>query len=136
MNKSKNVSHVILRGHLIVTLPVFVIMLSFPFFLGIFMSFFIEWQNVTMFIVLGFIVSPLIAWGWWSLTIANWRVWAFENVNKENWEKLMRRAIRTKLIWPQYHRYEKTEIRTKSQEEFIEKVYRYLEEKATSNNTV
>ena len=123
----------ILMGHLIVTLPVFVIMIFFPFLLGFLLSFFMEWQNIAIFIALGFMASPLIAWGWWSLTIASWRVWAFKNVANENWEKLTIKAIRTKLIWPQYHRYEKTEIRTKSQEEFIEKVYRYLEEKTASN---
>ena len=59
-----------------------------------------------------FMLGFLLAWLMWSLLITKWKVWAFENVR--NVHELKRKAIETKVIWPDDSIFNKTEIWTSS----------------------
>jgi hypothetical protein len=58
-----------------------------------------------------FLLGFVIAWCWWSYMVPRWRVWAWERV--EDLHGLRKRAVRAGLIWPEGHRFEKTEFRTR-----------------------
>lgn len=64
----------------------------------------------------------LLAWTWWSFSVAKWRIWAFENTKKSDWKALKSRAIKGKLIWEDGSKFEKTEIRNKEEQIKIEKI--------------
>ncbi|WP_395685343.1 hypothetical protein [Caenimonas koreensis] len=59
------------------------------------------------FLLLGF----LLGWGWWSVNIPHWRIWAWSRVRDR--EALKMQAVRAKLIWPAGSVFERTEFRSK-----------------------
>ncbi len=63
----------------------------------------------------GLTLSFILSWLYWSFVITKWRLWAFKHVDDPY--ALKRRAIQEKLIWKDGSVFEKTEIRTKAQEE-------------------
>ena len=70
----------------------------------------------------GFVISFVLGWLVWSFFIAKWRIWAFDKIDeKYHWE-LKEEAISTKLIWPDGHFFEKTEIRSKNQRRKIKAI--------------
>lgn len=106
MNEKVTVEKAILKGHLIINVPVVAIMIVVPI-----IGFYLAFQNV-----LPYWTGPVsiglafgLAWLYWSIMITKWRLWAFENVR--NVHELKKRAIQEKLIWADNSIFEKTEIR-------------------------
>lgn len=65
--------------------------------------------------LVGFAISFILGWLVWSLFITKWRIWAFEKTDERFHSILKNEAIKAKLIWPDGHIFEKTEIRTAEQ---------------------
>ena len=63
----------------------------------------------------GFIISFVLGWLFWSIFIPKWRIWAFELIDEKFHYQLREEAVKGKLIWSNGHIFEKTEIRTKKQ---------------------
>lgn len=57
---------------------------------------------------IGFIISFVLAWIFWSIKITKWKIWAFENVR--NVHELRKRAIEANLIYEESSFLNKTEI--------------------------
>lgn len=105
------------RGQLVVNVPVFLIMFSVS---GLCIVLSANKLASGYLILLGIALGPLAGWIYWSFAITRWRIWAFTNVDDIN--ELKSRAISSKLIWPDGHIFEKTEIRTKKEEDIIKKI--------------
>jgi len=82
--------------------------------------------------IIGCVISFFIGWGFWSLCIAKWRIWAFEEIDETFHHQLKKEAIKAKLIWPDGHFFEKTEIRTKAQKAKIKAIHKRIEELNTN----
>ena len=96
------------RGVLVVNGPVFAIMLG-PMALGFALgSLFHDRQLASQLGVAGFVVGWPCAWLTWSVLTPRWRAWAYERV--DDLEELKRIVVSERLIWPQGHFFEKTEI--------------------------
>jgi hypothetical protein len=117
MRQEISVNKAIIRGHLIVNVPVFVCIIGIPA-----LSFYLSNQNLIpkWGIGIGFVLGFVIAWLVWSFMITKWRIWAFENVR--NVHELKKRAIQEKLIWNDGNIFEKTEIRTLEDKEELKKL--------------
>lgn len=102
------------RGQLIVNVPVFIIMFTI---VGFCISLSAQKLAPGYLILIGILLAPLAGWIYWSFAITRWRIWAFTNVDNVN--ELKSKAISGKLIWPDGHIFEKTEIRTKRDKEII-----------------
>ncbi len=112
MKQALSIAKAINKGHIMVNLPVFLIMVGFPSLLHL--------LGLDKKIVLvAAIIGVIMAWFIWSIVITKWKIWAFERI--ENIEELKRRAIDEKLIWPDGHIFERTEIRSKSDKLKLEK---------------
>jgi hypothetical protein len=87
-------------GHLVVNLPVCAI-ISTAAILG-FSFGRLVWGYASLFL------SALVAWAWWSFSIPRWRDWVKKKgANEEITQSI---AVRTGLIWPKGHIFEKTEL--------------------------
>ncbi len=78
--------------------------------------------------LIGFVISFILGWLVWSLFIAKWRIWAFEKIDEKFHAILKNEAIQAKLIWPDGHIFEKTEIRTVEQKAKIKAINDRIEE--------
>ena len=74
-------------------------------------------------VLIGFICSTLISILFWSFTITNWKIWAYENVR--NLHELKRRAIQEKLTYEDDSFYLKLEFKSQRQKEKL----KYLEKR-------
>lgn len=102
-----SVRSAIARGFLMVTLPVFLLLLgpaALVFFTVRGGSNGIAWVCVAL--VVGFV----LAWLWWSVSLPRWRLWALERV--DDVAKLYQTAQAAGLTWPRGHFFEKTEIKS------------------------
>ncbi|WP_222597233.1 hypothetical protein [Chitinophaga pinensis] len=106
-----SVEEAITKGHKMVNLPAIAIMVLTTVLCIVLavMNIIPGWG-----IGVGILVSFVLAWLYWSVMITKWRLWAFENVR--NVHELKKRAIQEKLIWPNKHFFEKTEIRSAAQQ--------------------
>lgn len=90
--------------------------------------------------IVGFVISFILAWIVWSLSIAKWRIWAFEKIDEKFHYILKKEAIKAKLIWPDGHIFEKTEIRSESQKRKIKAINDRIDElneiNITTHNTM
>jgi hypothetical protein len=68
--------------------------------------------------------SLLAAWGWWSLAVPRWRLWAYARVASTG--ELRQKAETAGLVWPRGSLFERTEIRTSAQRLLQEKFEREL----------
>lgn len=96
------------RGKVTVNIPVLVITY------GVMGLGFILWAtgSAPSYFALSFIlIGHFLGWIYWSFAITRWRIWAFSVV--DDLHELKSRAITNKLIWPDGHIFEKTEIRTR-----------------------
>lgn len=59
--------------------------------------------------LLGFTLSFIFAWLWWSFSVPLWRYWAYQRV--ESILELKSSAIAAGLIWPEGSFFERTEIK-------------------------
>ena len=136
MNKKKQykfVKEVIRRGHLMVNVPVFIIMFGTPFLLPYIASLFSTDGIVVLSFFLGLFLGFVLAWTWWSFSITKWRMWAIENTHQNDWAEINRIAVKEKLIWSEGHRFEKTEIRNKKENEEIKAFYDKINEVSQEN---
>ena len=78
--------------------------------------------------LVGFVISFILGWLVWSLFIAKWRIWAFEKTDERFHSILKKEAIQAKLIWPDGHIFEKTEIRTDEQKAKIKAINDRIEQ--------
>jgi hypothetical protein len=113
MESKTSITKVINRGRIMVNIPVFIAMIILPSLTYILN---LELKIVLVTCVIGFI----LAWGIWSIMITKWKIWAYEKV--EDIDLLKRRAIKEKLIWPDGHFFERTEIRSKQDKLKLEKL--------------
>lgn len=74
-----------------------------------------EWATIAA--VLVFFPSWPAAWLTWSFLITHWRLWAYERV--DNLDELKALGVSAKLLWPEGHARERTEIRTAAQQQRI-----------------
>lgn len=113
MKEELSITKVINKGHIMVNLPVFVTIVGLPSLLHFF-------DLDKKIVLIGALIGIIIAWFIWSIMVTKWKIWAFERV--ENVEELKSRAIDEKLIWPDGHIFERTEIRSKSDKLKLEKL--------------
>jgi hypothetical protein len=78
--------------------------------------------------IIGILMAFLLGWLVWSLAIPKWRIWAFENIDEKFHNQLKNEAIKAKLIWPDGHMFEKTEIRTQEQKIKIKAINNRIKE--------
>jgi hypothetical protein len=90
----------IIVGQLVVNVPAVVLMIGAAF-VGMKI---VPWQ-------IALIAGSLLAWIWWSYTVARWRNWAVRNGYDP--DRLQKFAVRTGLTWPSGSLLEKTEFRPK-----------------------
>ena len=118
----KSIREVLSKGHLYINGGVVLIMILI-WFATIFLAYQIvpeKYSTVT--ILTGLVFGIIAGWLYWSISIPKWRIWAFENVDKRNWTKLKRKAIREKLIWPDNSIFNRTELRTENQKVLINRI--------------
>lgn len=106
MNKVLN------KGQFFINFPVMFVMFGF---MGL--SYFLNEIGIISKLLagIGYLISFILGWLVWSLFIAKWRIWAFDLINEKFHADLKNEAIQAKLIWPDGHFFEKTEIRTTAQ---------------------
>ena len=92
----------VIRGHLVVTVPVLLILLSAPL-LGYLLFGFLG-------LGLGF-PGFVAAWLWWSFTVPRWRRWALRRGADP--DRTQRLGELSGLVWPKGFFLEKTEFRLK-----------------------
>jgi len=124
MNEKVSVNKAMLIGHLVVNLPCGIVLFGPP---GICFYFYQRGIIPLLLLLLSIVIAFCLAWGVWSLMITKWRIWAFSNVR--NVRELKKRAIDERLIWPDYSVFEKTEIRSKSEQKTIQKLEEKLNRK-------
>lgn len=79
-------------------------------FLSIGSGFFLQHLQILdgWIIPVSFVVGFILSWLAWSYFVAEWKIWAFENVR--NVHELKRKAIEQKLIWNDESWFNKTQI--------------------------
>jgi hypothetical protein len=100
------IEQAIARGELTVNYPVLVIMLVFAVIYNETSSCF----HSSIYSIGMLILSFVLPWLYWSWAITKWRIWAYERI--EDIEELKLNAVKAKLIWPDGHILERTEIRS------------------------
>jgi hypothetical protein len=113
-NKPKlSAAETVIRGHLIVTLPVLVLIGLTTAIVAVSISAFTRngaGQLLNAFrLPIGGLVGCLFGWLWWSATIPRWREWV-KSINGDE-EQTQQLAERTLLVWPRGWFLEKTEFR-------------------------
>jgi hypothetical protein len=122
------VNKAIMRGQLVVNIPVMIIMFGTGYVLYQLSSSHLVHKLV--FLPGSFVLAPLIAWVYWSFAITKWRIWALTNV--EDHFELKQDAITGGLIWEDGSFFERTEIRSAKEKKIIyelEKRYNSKKEK-------
>ncbi len=109
MREHITVDKAIKRGHLVINVPVFFLMMGTP---CLAMYLFSEKLIPNWGIAVSFLIGLLFAWLYWSYGITKWRIWAFENVR--NVHELKKKAIQQDLVWKDKSWFNKTEIKTNS----------------------
>lgn len=117
-NKTK-IYQAIIIGHLLINIPIIAICLGLPYL--------VTYLNISLvlkviLVIVAFFLSIGVSWIFWSISITKWRIWAFNQVEEEDWVKLKEMAIAQKLIWPVGSVFEKTEIRNTREKDKIEEV--------------
>lgn len=128
MKKYKSINEVLKKGQINVNGPTTIILVIVPI-ISIFLSpkiFPKEYAGMGIFV--GLIAGFVLAWLWWSYKIVKWRIWAFENTKKTDWNRLKQKAVIQKLIWNDGSIFEKTEIRTKEDIRKIKKINLEIEQ--------
>jgi hypothetical protein len=119
MKRYKSIDEVIRRGQIEVNGPVAIIMFGIPIIAILVAPIIIPKEYVGISTVAGLFLGFILAWLWWSYRIVKWRIWAFENTEKSDWHELKERAINQKLIWNDGSIFEKTEIRSREENQKI-----------------
>ncbi len=98
----------IIVGHLMINVPAILISFGLPALV----LYFIEtiWLKLILMFI-AFLLGLGISWLLWSILVTKWRLWAFQNVDEDDWIKLKELAIQHYLIWEDGSDFEKTELR-------------------------
>lgn len=111
MRDSVSVKQAVRRGLLVVNGPVLLLLLGPVAVFAYLVNHNVISQKYNWLALLLFAAGFVLAWLWWSLSVARWRVWAYERV--EDIPALKKHAVAAGLTWPDGHVLEKTEIKTK-----------------------
>lgn len=117
----------IMRGQLVVNVPVMIVM--FAVAVGLYQLSSNKLIHPLVFLPGTILISPLVAWVYWSFSITYWRIWAFSNVDDPL--ELKRMAVDGGLIWKDGSFFERTEIRTTKQKALIFELEKRIREKST-----
>lgn len=111
--------NVLNKGQFFINFPMMLVMIGL---MGL--SFYLNKINIISkpIMLIGLVVSFISGWLVWSLFIAKWRIFAFEKIDEKFHLNLKNEAIKAKLIWPDGHIFEKTEIRTEEQKAKIKAI--------------
>ena len=86
-------------GWAAVTLPIFPSMFAPPVGFGVVAAKYYGNSPWLLFWgAIGFLLGLALAWGYWSVAVVRWRVWAFRQNPKSKWRELRHRAIEMQLI--------------------------------------
>ena len=121
------------KGLIFINLPVMVVMFGF---MGLFYYLNKSGLISKPIMLVGFVISFILGWLVWSLLIPKWRIWAFEKIDERFHSILKNEAVQAKLIWPDGHIFEKTEIRTDEQKTKIKAINDRIKELKTFKQTV
>lgn len=135
MQKKKSIKEVILWGQIFINIPSIAIAFSLVIFSFNFEYLFLNepfnlhfaWR--ILIVIIAFILGILLSWLYWSFAVPKWRVWAYKNVRKREWEDLMWAAVDAKLVWEPGHPFEATEIRNEEENETIASFYEHISTK-------
>ena len=127
MKNYKSVEEVLKRGYWTVNFPIPFIMIGFGCVALYVTPLLVSKQYEGILAFLGLILGFCLGWLWWSYKIVKWRIWAFENTNKEDWITLKYEAIEQQLIWEDGNIFEKTEIRSRVEQAKIEAINREID---------
>ena len=108
-----SVTRAIVAGTLVVNGPVMALILSPLLLVDRAVAFHIITPDQKWMVVPAFLVGIALAWGWWSVTIARWRIWAYERV--EDIPALKEAAVTAGLTWPEGSVFARTEIKSRAQ---------------------
>ena len=122
MKLKVSVDKAIQRGHLMVNVPVVIVLAGSPL-VAVYLN--KQGEIPGWGIGVGTAIGFLLAWLVWSYTITKWRIWAYENVR--NVHELKKRAIRERLIWPDGHFFERTEIKSADDKLTLKKLEKKFE---------
>jgi len=113
------------KGQLFINFPIMIVMFGF---MGI--SYYLNKIDFISkpIMIIGFVISFILGWLVWSFSIVKWRIWAFEKIDERFHNKLKDEAIKAKLIWPDGHIFEKTEIRSSEQKAKIKAINDRIQE--------
>lgn len=122
MKVKVTVSQAILRGHLMVNVPVILVFFGCPAvaIYGYTQGLIPLWGAAV-----AFFTGIVLAWLVWGFMVTKWKVWAYENVR--NLHELKRRAVEEKLIWHEGSVFEKTEIKNSAEKQKLKSLERRFE---------
>ncbi|WP_196888014.1 hypothetical protein [Aureivirga sp. CE67] len=124
MQEYITVEKAIKRGLLIINLPLTIIFIIVPTTAFVISSVYDLPNYITL---ISFPFSFILTWIYWSFAIVKWKLWAYENVR--NTKELRKKAVEQKLIHPEGHIFEKTEIWTKADKEKLKQLENKLSRK-------
>ena len=119
------INEVLNKGQLFVNFPVMFVIFGLAYLsyylhnMGVFSN------NIKY---VGVILAFILGWLVWSFAIVKWRIWAFEKTNEKWHSYLKKEAVKAKMIWPDGHIFEKTEIRSKEQSKKIIAINKRMEQ--------
>lgn len=126
MQQYKSISEVLKKGQKTVNLPATIIMIT-SLFLCIGLILIVPKNYLLWLMIIGFTLSIVAGWLWWSFNIVKWRIWAFGNTKKSDWYDLRERSIAQNLIWKEGSVFEKTEIRNQKEQQQIDAIAAEIE---------
>jgi hypothetical protein len=99
------------RGYWTVSLPVWLLMMSFiwsPILILGFDDVFNTSRGLWTLLV-ALLLGIIAGWMWWSVMAPRWRLWAYRRVT--DLEMLQEIAVADRLVWPVDHIFTRTELR-------------------------
>lgn len=107
---SRSAGRAVILGHLIVSIPVFIIIIGFGMG-GLIFGLKFSLIFLLIFLLIGF----TLGWLWWSFIVPRWRQWALgQGVPAEQLQSL---AVATGLVWPKGYVFERTEFKLNKKNE-------------------
>jgi len=119
MSSNSKIYKVIIIGHLLISPLSILLCFGLPALIAYFI------QNTWLKIISAFLlffIGLAASWLLWSVVITKWRIWAFNQIEEDDWVKLEDIAIEYKLIWEPESEFEKTEIRSLEEKKKIEEI--------------
>jgi hypothetical protein len=127
MKNYKSINNVLMNGQLQVNIPVLFLLIGMPLSFFYIPLFFDSIEGSQILVLMGAVIGFISAWSWWSYKIVKWRIWAFDNIRKEEWVELKEKAIERGLIWKDGSLFERTEIRGLAEQRKIDLINNEIE---------